>query len=61
MEERTMPRTTGESIFYTAITAWMMVYVMTLYNTVLAMGRLAACKADIPENIYEAHKGKMHQ
>lgn len=31
-----MPRTRGESIFFTAITAWMMVYVMTLYNTVLA-------------------------
>ncbi len=34
-----MPRTKGESIFFTAITAWMMVYVMTLYNTVLATGR----------------------
>ncbi len=33
-----MPRTKGESIFFTAITAWMMVYVMTLYNTVHAMG-----------------------
>lgn len=33
-----MPRTKGESIFFTAITAWMMVYVMTLYNTVLATG-----------------------
>ena len=33
-----MPRTKGESIFFTAITAWMMVYVMTLYNTVLASG-----------------------
>ncbi|MDD6858204.1 MAG: hypothetical protein PUD71_07495 [Lachnospiraceae bacterium] len=33
-----MPKTRGESIFFTAITAWMMVYVMTLYNTVLAMG-----------------------
>lgn len=33
-----MPRTRGESIFFTVITAWMMVYVMTLYNTVLAMG-----------------------
>ena len=33
-----MPRTRGESIFFTAITAWMMVYVMTLYNTVLATG-----------------------
>lgn len=32
-----MPKTKGESIFFTAITAWMMVYVMTLYNTVLAM------------------------
>lgn len=31
-----MPKTRGESIFFTAITAWMMVYVMTLYNTVLA-------------------------
>lgn len=37
-EEKTMPRTKGESIFFTAITAWMMVYVMTLYNTVLATG-----------------------
>lgn len=34
-----MPRTKAESIFFTAITAWMMVYVMTLYNTVLATGR----------------------
>ena len=33
-----MPRTRAESIFFTAITAWMMVYVMTLYNTVLASG-----------------------
>ena len=33
-----MPKTKGESIFFTAITAWMMVYVMTLYNTVIAMG-----------------------
>lgn len=33
-----MPRTRGESIFFTAITAWMMVYVMTVYNTVLATG-----------------------
>ena len=33
-----MPRTKGESIFFTAITAWMMVYVMTLYNLVLATG-----------------------
>ena len=33
-----MPKAKGESIFFTAVTAWMMVYVMTLYNTVLAMG-----------------------
>ena len=33
-----MPRTRGESIFFTVITAWMMVYCMTLYNTVLATG-----------------------
>lgn len=31
-----MPKTRLESVFFTAITAWMMVYVMTLYNTVLA-------------------------
>lgn len=33
-----MPKTRLESIFFTAITAWMMVYVMTLYNTILATG-----------------------
>lgn len=33
-----MPETKAESIFFTAITAWMMVYVMTLYNTILATG-----------------------
>ncbi len=38
MEEKQMPKTRGQSIFFTAITAWMMVYCMTLYNTVLATG-----------------------
>lgn len=33
-----MPKTTGQSIFFTAVTAWIMVYIMTLYNTVLATG-----------------------
>lgn len=33
-----MPKTKLESIIFTAITAWIMVYIMTLYNTVLAMG-----------------------
>jgi hypothetical protein len=33
-----MPKTRGESIFFTAITAWMMVYVMTLYNMVISTG-----------------------
>lgn len=33
-----MPQTKTESIFFTAITAWFMVYCMTLYNTVLAAG-----------------------
>ncbi len=33
-----MPKTKGQSIFFTAITAWMMVYCMTLYNTALATG-----------------------
>ena len=36
--EEIMPKTKGESIFFTAITAWMMVYIMTVYNTVLATG-----------------------
>lgn len=33
-----MPKTRLESIFFTAVTAWLMVYGMTLYNTVLASG-----------------------
>lgn len=33
-----MPKTKFESVIFTAITAWIMVYIMTLYNTVLAMG-----------------------
>ena len=33
-----MPKTKFESIVFTAITAWMMVYIMTLYNVVLASG-----------------------
>lgn len=33
-----MPKTTFQSIIFTAITAWIMVYIMTLYNTVLAAG-----------------------
>lgn len=34
-----MPKTRTESIIFTAITAWIMVYIMTLYNTVLASGQ----------------------
>lgn len=33
-----MPKTRGQSIFFTAVTAWIMVYIITLYNTVLASG-----------------------
>ena len=33
-----MPKTKLESVIFTAVTAWIMVYIMTLYNTVLAMG-----------------------
>lgn len=35
-KELKMPKTKFEAIVFTGITAWMMVYVMTLYNTVLA-------------------------
>ena len=35
-KELKMPKTKFEAIVFTAITAWMIVYVMTLYNTVLA-------------------------
>lgn len=35
-KEIRMPKATIESIIFTAITAWIMVYIMTLYNTVLA-------------------------
>ena len=31
-----MPKTKFQSVVFTAITAWIMVYIMTLYNTVLA-------------------------
>ena len=31
-----MPETKVESIIFTAVTAWIMVYIMTLYNTVIA-------------------------
>ena len=33
-----MPNTKQESVFFTAVTAWLMVYGMTLYNLVLVMG-----------------------
>ena len=33
-----MPKTKLESIVFTAVTAWIMVYIMTLYNIVLASG-----------------------
>lgn len=33
-----MPKTRFQSFIFTLITAWMMVYVMTLYNIVLASG-----------------------
>ena len=32
-----MPKTRFENVVFTAVTAWIMVYIMTLYNTVLAM------------------------
>lgn len=32
-----MPKTKFQSVIFTAVTAWIMVYIMTLYNTVLAM------------------------
>lgn len=36
-KEIRMPKTTLESVVFTAITAWIMVYIMTLYNTALGM------------------------
>lgn len=33
-----MPETKFQSVVFTAVTAWIMVYIMTLYNTVLATG-----------------------
>lgn len=33
-----MPKTKFQSVIFTAITAWIMVYIMTLYNMVLASG-----------------------
>lgn len=33
-----MPKTKPQKLFFTAITAWFMVYIMTIYNMVLANG-----------------------
>ena len=33
-----MPKTKFQSVIFTAVTAWIMVYIMTLYNTALACG-----------------------
>ena len=33
-----MPETRTESIIFTSITAWIMVYIMTLHNIVLVSG-----------------------
>lgn len=35
-EKKQMPKTKFQSIVFTAITAWIMVYIMTIYNTALA-------------------------
>lgn len=37
-KEIPMPKTVFQSVVFTAITAWIMVYVMTLYNTALGSG-----------------------
>lgn len=37
-----MPKTRGQSIFFTAVTAWIMVYIMTLYNTVVSQVAFAS-------------------
>lgn len=36
-----MPKTKFESVVFTAVTAWIMVYIMTLYNRVLASGNFS--------------------
>ena len=33
-----MPKTKLQALLFTAVTAWIMVYLMTLYNMVLATG-----------------------
>ena len=38
MEDFKMPKTKFQSVVFTAVTAWLMVYIMTLYNIVLATG-----------------------
>ncbi len=37
-----MPKTKFESVIFTAITAWIMVYIMTLYNVVFASGNFTS-------------------
>ena len=43
-----MPKTKFESVVFTAITAWIMVYIMTLYNTVLASGTFVMRPFSLP-------------
>lgn len=39
MSNPVMPKTRLQSVIFTAITAWIMVYIMTLYNTVRTTGQ----------------------
>ena len=40
-EEHSMPKTKFESVIFTVVTAWIMVYIMTFYSTVLEISTFA--------------------
>lgn len=43
-----MPKTRAQSVFFTAVTAFIMVYIMTLYNIVLAGGEFTNASFLLP-------------
>lgn len=43
MKEIRMPKSTIESTVFTAVTAWIIVYIMTLYNVVVASNSFSNC------------------
>ena len=55
-----MPKPKLESIVFSAVTAWIMVYIMTLYNTVLATGTYLKGRTIIGTCVEDSGPDGMH-